>query len=442
MKRVSLEHLSGWLLLIIAGGIVVHAPLTVIVGSHWPDVGEVVKAWKELLLLAVIVLLAVDYTRHKAWHSLLSDKLLWCIAGYALLHLVSALVGDIAPLATVAGLMIDLRFVAFFAAVYAFLRRYPRYRQRFVAVGVAGAAVVVGFACVQQVLPRDFLTVLGYGDSTIQPYMTVDDNPDFVRHSSTLRGPNPLGAYAIMVLAGVVAYGIAVGRKGANGRVRYMHAFLAIGALVALWTSQSRSAWLGALAALGVVVLVRYGRKLSLRSIVIATVAVLVLGIGTWMARDSYFVQNIILHDNPTTGAQTTSNDGHLNSLIHSSAKIGESPLGYGIGSTGSASLYTDAPHIVENQYLYIAHEVGWLGLGLFVMLFVLVLRRLWQRRTDWLALTVFASGIGLALVGVLLPVWADDTVSMVWWGLAGIVIAGGGVHGRQSTKQKTARTA
>jgi hypothetical protein len=49
---------------------------------------------------------------------------------------------------------------------------------------------------------------------------------------------------------------------------------------------------------------------------------------------------------------------------------------------------------------------------------------RLWQRRTDWLALGLFSSGIGLALIGLLLPVWVDDTVSIVWWGLAAVAIA------------------
>ena len=47
-----------------------------------------------------------------------------------------------------------------------------------------------------------------------------------------------------------------------------------------------------------------------------------------------------------------------------------------------------------------------------------------WKRRQDWLALGVFGSGIGLALIGVLLPVWVDDTVSIVWWALLAIVLA------------------
>ena len=109
-------------------------------------------------------------------------------------------------------------------------------------------------------------------------------------------------------------------------------------------------------------------------------------------------------------------------------------PFGAGIGSTGSASLGTDQPLIIENQYLFIAHETGWIGLTVFIGLFGLILRRLWQRRRDWLALGVFASGIGLAVIGLLLPVWVDDTVSIVWWGLAAVALAGG-VYGKRTRK-------
>ena len=52
------------------------------------------------------------------------------------------------------------------------------------------------------------------------------------------------------------------------------------------------------------------------------------------------------------------------------------------------------------------------------------VLREAWRRRAQWLALAVFASGVGIAAAGMVLPVWVDDTVSIVWWGLAAMVVA------------------
>lgn len=113
-------------------------------------------------------------------------------------------------------------------------------------------------------------------------------------------------------------------------------------------------------------------------------------------------------------------------------------PFGGGVGSTGSASLEGDSPLIIENQYLFIAHEAGWVGLLVFIYIFFAVMNRAWHRRTDWLALAVFASGIGLGLIGLLQPVWVDDTVSIIWWGLAAIAIVGG-KNDRKTSKQKAA---
>ena len=138
----------------------------------------------------------------------------------------------------------------------------------------------------------------------------------------------------------------------------------------------------------------------------------------------SPFVSNILLHENPAGGSSVNSNEGHAVSLTSSLTNLIHQPLGAGIGSTGSASLRGLNPVIVENQYLFVAHEAGWLGLILFIMLLALVLTRAWKLRQDWIALGVFASGFCLALIGLLLPVFTDDTVAIIWWGLAAIALA------------------
>ena len=88
-----------------------------------------------------------------------------------------------------------------------------------------------------------------------------------------------------------------------------------------------------------------------------------------------------------------------------------------------------------------IAHEIGWFGLAIYLVIIFVVMRRLWLGRNYWLALAAFASGVGLALIGLLLPVWADDTVSITWWGMAAIALIGGEKYGKSSNK-KTKRTA
>ena len=143
---------------------------------------------------------------------------------------------------------------------------------------------------------------------------------------------------------------------------------------------------------------------------------------GLYLIRNTEFFHTVIIHDSPTTGARTTSNDDHAKSLSAGIARMTQQPLGAGVGTTGSAAMYGSMLHIIENQYVMVAHEVGWLGLALFVVIYVLVLCGLWKQRRQWYAVGLWASGVGLAFVGIVLPVWADDTVSIVWWGLAAAV--------------------
>ena len=83
---------------------------------------------------------------------------------------------------------------------------------------------------------------------------------------------------------------------------------------------------------------------------------------------------------------------------------------------------------IIENHYLFVAHEIGWIGLLLLVALTTGVLVKLWHRRSYWLAFGSFAGGIGLTVIGLFLPVFVDDTVSMLWWGLAALAITEDGL--------------
>ncbi len=419
MKQFRTDAIIAWLLLVIFGGLVIHAPLTVWLTAHGAP--DWVKAWKEVLLFIAAVLIIGDMVHRKAL-SLFQDKLLWVIFGYTVLHIVVALAGTGSLHSVVMGLLIDLRYVGYAAVIYLFLRQYPGYRDSFVRVGIVGAVVVVGFALLQTIMPRDGLKYLGYSDMTIKPYILLDENPEYVRMNSTLRGPNPLGAYAMIVLLGVVAYGMAGGRRLKESAKAWLQLFLAVGAGVALVVSYSRSAVLGLAAGLAVVLAV-HGRGLTRRQYGGIVAALLGLALLVYSVRDTALYKNIVLHDNPTTGAAYTSDQGHADSLSIGIAKMLQQPFGAGVGSTGSASLVGDAPLIIENQYLMIAHEVGWLGLGLFVTIWAWVLWRLWREHEGWFARMTLASGIGLAVIAMTWPVLSDDPIAMIWWGMAAVVL-------------------
>jgi hypothetical protein len=412
MKLHRLETLYAAVLLVIFGGIILQAPLSVGFGTLFPSYSLLIKSWKELLMVLLVPIACVLITRHKLWPELMRDWIFRLIVAYVALHAIVSIVLYKGLLATMAGLAIVL------------LRIRPDYRLRMLIVAAVGAMVVVGFGVLQLFLPADILKYIGYSTKTIVPYLTVDKNHDFIRINSTLRGPNPLGAYVIIVLAALASLLARQAIRLKTFTRRGAFAAMALASLVVLWVSYSRSAYVGALVALGIVLAVTVGRRLPTRWWVIGCVLVFALVGGLLAAKGNSFISNTLLHENPQGGSSVSSNQGHAESLQAGFGGLLQRPFGAGVGTTGSASLYGQAPTIIENQYLLIGHEIGWLGIILFVTLFTFILVRAWRGRRDWLALAVFASGIGLALVGLLLPVWVDDTVSIIWWGLAAIVLA------------------
>lgn len=423
LKLTFLDKVFVGILLVIFAGIVLHAPLSVGLSALFPSAAVIIKSWKEILMLfAGLLMLVVLYQKKR--FDILRSPLILVVIAYALFHLLLLPIFPQDVTSTIAGLFIDLRYLLYFVLVYAAVSLFPTLRRPFVMVFFAGAFVVAAFALLQVfVLPPDILKYIGYNDSTIVPYLTVDDNPEFIRISSTLRGPNPLGAYAGIVISLLFAFWLR-GKHDSKQRRMLPISVVVIGSFVSLWASYSRSALLAAFVAIGIIALVAIGRKVSRRFWIVFTIILFIVAGALVAGRDTSFVSNVLLHENASTGAALNSNEGHAISLQDGIARLVRQPLGGGIGSTGSASLFGSNPLIIENQFLFIAHEVGWIGLALIVYLIFLVQRGLWRRRADWLALGLFASGIGLIMIGLLLPVWVDDTVSIIWWGLAAVALA------------------
>lgn len=432
MNIRHIERLLVGLLLTIFGGIVFHAPISVGFGVLLPDYELIIKSWKEILMGISIVLVLYIAVQKKQVRAILSDRVMQLVILYAVIHVLCLTLWNGFE-SSIAGLFIDLRYVLYFALVYATLWMYPVYRSLFIRVAVAGSVLVLLFAVLQVfILPHDILKYIGYSTQTIVPYLTVDLNYDFVRINSTLRGPNPLGAYAAIILA-LIAAALVKGKILHSRRRTIVTIGLALAAVVAVWASYSRSALGAALLVLGIVLAVSVRHLMTRKIWIVSSIVLFALIGGLFAARESSFVSNVLLHENPNGGSVEKSNDGHADSLQDGTLRMLRQPIGAGIGSTGSASLNSDQPLIIENQYLFIAHEVGWAGLAVFVALFGVIMQRLWQRRSDWLALGVFAAGIGMAAIGMLLPVWVDDTVSIVWWGLAAVAV--GGVYGKRTRK-------
>ena len=438
-----LGHSVIAILVLIFIGITVHAPLSVWLSSLFPSLEELIKSWKEILMGLSFILVIVLLSLQHAWRVVAQDWVVRGVAAYAAIHLALLAWMPQGVLSAGSGLLIDLRYILFFVLVYVSARYIaPVPTRKYILRGaVIGAGIVIGFAALQvTILPDNILSYIGYNKQTITPFLTVDLNEAYVRINSTLRGPNPVGAYAGMCLALTVAY-VVQRRNALSMKQKIIAGMLALGSVSALWASYSRSAVVAGVFMVSIVAGLTTFKQISRRGWIICSVVLFGLLGSIIAARDTAFVSNIILHENPESSSTEKSNDGHVDSLYDGTARMLRQPLGGGIGSTGSASIRGDTPLIIENQYLFIAHETGWVGLGVFIALFTGIMRALWLRRYDWLALGVFASGAGLALIGLLLPVWADDTVSIVWWGLAGLAIAtkGRSYGKKRSSNKKTA---
>lgn len=417
----TLTRLSGSILLIVFAFIAFHAPISVFFGQFLPEV--IVKSWKEILLLIALPLIFVISIRKNILARLSKDVLLRMIVVYAGIHLILMCFLPGAFLQKLAGLAIDLRFMLFFVLVYVFLNIAPHYRNIFIKTGIISGSLALIFAFAQvTMLPHDFLKHLGYSKATIAPYLTVDQNPNFIRINGTLRGPNPLGVFTVFGLLLGASFVSRIKKPALDVKVASIIGTLVM--LTILWFTYSRSAIIGLVIGLAAIIFVRFAKKFTWQYGAVALAVVMFSAVALFAFKDSHFIQNVVFHNNPVGGSVRDSDDNHASSLEDGTARMLRQPFGAGIGSTGSASLYGDKPLVIENQYLFVAHETGWIGLGLFIAIIAVTLQRLYKQRRDWLSLGVFASGLAWVAIGFIQPVMVDDTVSLIWWGFAAIALA------------------
>ncbi len=446
MKRESLDtYIARFVAASVAVILVLipfHAFLTVWLSS---GIGHytALRLWKEcLLLLAGVGALYLLFTSMARRRQLRQDWLWRLIGLYGLVTvitgLVSYLAGSVTPKAVLYGELINLRpfvflFVAWIAA-YSAPWLYKQWHK--LVLGPALVVVVIGLLQ-RFVLPYDVMKHFGYGPNTIGPYETIDHKTSYIRIRSTLRGANLLGAYSILVL-GVVG-SIKLAKKHAGAVVLMM-----IATLIVLYASGSRGAWLGAIAALAVLAWLRIS-NVRLRKLALFGVAGLVIvgGLTVFALRNNDFVQNTVFHTDEHSSSSVSSNSAHIAYSVTALKQIAHEPLGRGPGTAGQAGVYnTGHPaRIAENNFLQIGQETGWLGLGLYVAILVLLAKRLWTRRQLPLAQLLLASLAGLSVMAMLMHVWADDTVAYLFFGLVGIALAQPSKQGHEKITKPSKKT-
>lgn len=373
--------------------------------------------------------------RIRGW--LKTSKLFYLILVYVLLNLVMGVVAlirhEVNDSALIYALLINLRFPIFFVICLLITAHNGWLQQHWQKILLLPALLVIVFGLLQHfVLPADALRHVGYGPDTIVAYQAVDLKQNYVRVQSTLRGPNPLGAYLILIITTVVSLFIAKKKQ----RVKWGTYVLAAG--LVLFFTYSRSGWAGTLFA--VLLVVWWGLKNpKLRRWLAVGISVFVLmGAGSIVAlRHNDYVQNTLFHTDEHSSSAESSNQERKSNLKSAAKDIAREPLGRGPGTAGPASVRNNHPaRIAENYYLQIGQEVGILGLIVFLAINIVVALELWRQR-DKFSLILLASLAGITIVNMLSHAWADDTLSLLWWGLAGIAL-GSGILNKIANKNET----
>lgn len=413
-----------------------HAFLTV-----WAAAGlghyVLLRLWDEALFLVLAGVVVTWLAREKPLRqwlvASLVTRLILLYAGLTLLlGAISYLRGDVTLKALGYGLTVNLRYLFWFLAVALCVHKSAWLKTNWRRLLLIPATFVVVFGVLQfSVLPHNFLSHFGYNEhTTISPTETINHNAHYIRVQSTLRGANPLGAYLVLVTSLIAVTLLAQNRR------RIAYGLLGLLVLVALYASGSRSAWIGAVLAVGAVLWLRLKTRRS--KIILTTISVVIIllaGSLFLLFHNNTTLQNALLHTQAHSAVATSSNADHASALRKGVADVIHQPFGDGPGTAGPASEY-NGPHVVriaEDYYVQVAQETGWLGLGLLLAVFVVIAVELYRKSNESpLALTLLASLVGLAFVGLLSHVWVDDTLAYIWWGLAGIALAPtGGKNGK-----------
>lgn len=401
-----------------------HAFLTVW-GSSLIGHYTALRLWKEALLVLIffglVYLVIADRTIRG---NTLSRLLVWLILLYGLINIIWGFVAyrhqAVSLKALGYGLIVDLRFPAFFLVTWSIALRTNRLRAVWQRLILWPALVVVVFGLLQAlVLPYNFLSHFGYSADKIPPYETINSNIHYIRIASTLRGANPLGAYLLVPLSTLAVLVV-------RGRRSWSYIVFTLGSLGVLYFSFSRSAWVGAALSVAVIALLQLRSRRAKLWLLATAGAVTIIGAGLYGGlRNNTGFENLVFHTQTHSSIKTTSDQNHATALKSGLHDMLHNPFGSGPGTAGPASIYNNhPPRIAENYYIQIGQETGLLGLLVFLLINAGVAYLLWLRRSDPLALSLFASLIGISFIGLLSHVWADDTLAYVWWGLAGIAMA------------------
>lgn len=327
----------------------------------------------------------------------------------------------------------DVMFVVVFLAV----RHAPidrRWLSRFATAVFVTGVVVSGIAFAEFLFAGRWWAVVGRS-LQVQRYradVLGVTAPNFLNNSLYFDavgkpGIGRVGAvqFSPLALAFSLLLPLAVGvERIARQRARLWE-YLGTGSIaVALLLTQTRSVLLGALFIAGAALRAAPGRTRLARTR-LALVLVVMLAMTAPLALRTGLTERITAVTD--TGDESTSI--HLDGLRAGLEVAREQPLGQGLGTSPTVSERFDvAGRVVsENSYLQVANEVGIPTMVVFIVLLILLVRRLSRAAALNPGLPPVAALrgalLGMLVAGLFLHVWNDFDVAWRLWGGAGLAL-------------------
>lgn len=397
-----------------------HAFLVIVI-SRLTGHELVLAAWKELIVLVLaaagLVLMLLD--GNFAW---LKRKTNYAVLGAIASGLIASLINWQFDISWLAGVKTTILPLILFLTVQQVAESFD---DSLLEKLVLLPALAVSALAVWQFLaiPTSLLTSIGYNASTIVPYQSVHPGFDAARAFSTLGGPNQLGAYLILPATWLLIRAI----KQVSRRERLASAIGFCLVAAALTVTFSRSAILALVVAVVTVLIVTVPKRW--RWPLVGTLAV--AAVAAWFGLQAILdhspgsaLRSFVLRGELSATGQVIGGDsGHVKAIEQGVEKIVEHPLGTGIGTVGPASFYESTPFLTENWFLQIALELGLPGLALILFAFGRLLLN-FHRKSGLFTTAMFASLIGLIVANLFLHSFADSTLGLTYFALAGIALA------------------
>ncbi|GAB0175059.1 MAG: hypothetical protein HHAS10_09380 [Candidatus Altimarinota bacterium] len=322
----------------------------------------------------------------------------------------------------------DFSFLIGFLTVFhgaVFLEKPTSYYIRLFLIS-SGAMLFIS-ALLKWPLSEDLLLYLGYSGNPSNwqfgssiPIFHGVDGANVRRFQGLLDGPNTMGAY-LLVFTGMLTYYFRHYKKW-----HFFIGCIVLGIFILVIYTYSRSALLGFLSGVGIVILFLLPKIYkNYRVEFLSSVFILLMLVGGIFVQYSGTMKAIV--------GRAGSTNGHIERMKIGIERFVEKPFGQGLGSAGPAYRYVqnlenkdrkeieeiDKKYIPESWYIQQMVEGGFLGLILFLFIVSMILYKLF--RENILLAGMFFS---ILVMNLFLHTFESSIVSLLLFSLIGLILA------------------